>query len=306
MPRRTNEFQKLVSLIQRALAPKGATVTDSAMVAVPGLAGFREIDVLIAGDFGPYRLKVAVEAKGLKRPLDLSVFESIVGKYFGKTGIPVNKVVVVTPNGFTPDVIREAAVHDITLLTLKAARGFNWGKQGPIRSRLQIAPHVCGVKCEPPIPNVTPRTLLRQAHVYCTCGNDHGTVGAYAAHLAFHHVLPQKPKLLEELRRFAQKQPNGHAIATIRYPLTHFVIRLGGQDHEVTALVFRIHLVDALGGGRCTAYELTSTEGGKDVVHHLHSTVGGKSIDLILPKGLKSEKILLKIDSENATDGERQ
>lgn len=128
-------------------------------------------------------------------------------------------------------------------------------------------------------------------------------MGAFAALLAFRHVLRHKPKLLEELRHFAQKQPNGHAIATVRYPLTHYVVRLAGQDYEVTALVFRVHLVDALGGGHCTAYELSSTEGSKDIVHHLHSTAGGKSIDLILPKGLASEKIVLKIDSEKASGG---
>jgi len=38
MPERTNEFQELVALIQRALAPHGATVSESALVEVSGLS----------------------------------------------------------------------------------------------------------------------------------------------------------------------------------------------------------------------------------------------------------------------------
>jgi hypothetical protein len=84
MPQRTNEFQNLVSLIQKALAPKSAKVTDSAMVEVDGLGTLREVDVLIEGAFGPYTIKIAVEATDRGRKLTLQQFDSLVGKYRGE------------------------------------------------------------------------------------------------------------------------------------------------------------------------------------------------------------------------------
>ena len=58
MPQRSNDFQELVSLIQKALAPAGARITDSALVDIPGLGDSREIDVLIETEVGPYNIKL--------------------------------------------------------------------------------------------------------------------------------------------------------------------------------------------------------------------------------------------------------
>ncbi len=58
MPKRTNDFQKLVRLIQQAFAPKGATVTESAMEPVPGFKNPREIDILVQTQVGPYRTRL--------------------------------------------------------------------------------------------------------------------------------------------------------------------------------------------------------------------------------------------------------
>jgi hypothetical protein len=73
MPKRTNDFQQLVHMIQLAFAPTGAKVTESV------LDHTREIDVLIEAPVGPYHVKIAVEAKDQKRPLDVSVIEEMVG-----------------------------------------------------------------------------------------------------------------------------------------------------------------------------------------------------------------------------------
>jgi len=297
MPRRTNEFQKLVSLIQRALAPKGAKVTDSALVRAPGLEGFREIDVLIEGTFGPYRMKVAVEAKGIGRPLELSAFQSIEGKYFGKSGIPVNKVVVVAANGFTADVVRNAKLHDITLLTLKEAKEANWAKTGPVRMRFMQTPHICGVAFHPSIKTRAHGPLLSNAHVTCPHGHDLGVLGKYLGHLVSCHVQPQRPTLMKELYERARQEPNGQAVAIITLPMDEYVIRIGGRDHRVKTLTFRIHAVDAVGTAHCAAYELTSAEGSKNIVQHIKASLGGKNLEILLPKGIQSPRVALNITS---------
>ncbi len=100
MPKRTNEFQELVALVQRALAPEGAIVTESALVEDSSGANMREIDVLVDTTVGEYRIRIAVEAKDEGRPMDSTKFESIAGKYFLEGGVKVNKVVVITHRGF--------------------------------------------------------------------------------------------------------------------------------------------------------------------------------------------------------------
>jgi hypothetical protein len=39
VPGRTNEFQQLVGLIEKSLAPKAAKVTESAMLPIAGMSG---------------------------------------------------------------------------------------------------------------------------------------------------------------------------------------------------------------------------------------------------------------------------
>jgi hypothetical protein len=99
MPKRTNDFQKLVRLVQQSLVPAGARVTESAMVENQGTP--REIDVLVELPAGMYRMKIAVEAKDHKRAVDVGVVEQIAAKYRVGDGILVNQVGIVSRSGFT-------------------------------------------------------------------------------------------------------------------------------------------------------------------------------------------------------------
>lgn len=95
MPKRTNDFQKLVDIIQRLYAPKNATVTTSAVV-TPSLGGTpREIDILVEFKTDLYPFKVAVEAKDCSRVIDVTGVETYIGKYNNKGGIIVDKVIIV-------------------------------------------------------------------------------------------------------------------------------------------------------------------------------------------------------------------
>ena len=133
MPQRTNEFQELVALVQRALAQTGARVTPSAMVDVPGQNGPREIDVLIESGVGPYRIAIAVEAKDERRKMDQTRLEQLLGKYQSEGSIKVNKVVIITHQGFLQPAIDRAKQFgdQVELLTYKEAESFDWLKLGP-------------------------------------------------------------------------------------------------------------------------------------------------------------------------------
>ena len=88
MPQRTNEFQKLVKMVQHSLSGEKVRITESAMEPVEGI-GFREIDILIEGEIGKHRIKIAVEAKDHKRKIDITAIESIISKYSGVNSIDV-------------------------------------------------------------------------------------------------------------------------------------------------------------------------------------------------------------------------
>ncbi len=136
MPQRTNEFQELVARIQRIMAPKGAIVTESAIVGEDE----REIDIKIENPEGPYRVK-AVEAKDEGRKMDMTSFESYLGKYFVPGGVcGLDKLIIITHRGFSRKVIKRAEYlkHDknfgIELFTLKEAMRFDWSKFYPYNS----------------------------------------------------------------------------------------------------------------------------------------------------------------------------
>src|ERR1700733_963436 len=151
MPKRTNDFQRLVRLVQQALAPKGATVTESKLVDNAGT--IREIDVLVEGDFGIYRMKIAVEAKDHSRALDVTVIEQIASKYRAGDGILVNLVVIVSRSGYTKAAAEKAKRSNIELLTLREAESKDWANSIPAGNnqtiRFTMEPIVTEVHIDP-------------------------------------------------------------------------------------------------------------------------------------------------------------
>jgi hypothetical protein len=145
MPARSNAFQELVALVERSLAPRGAKVTESALV--PGQDDHvREIDILIESSMGPYAITIAVEAKDESRRMDITKFESIIGKYLTQSGIRVNQVVVVSRSGFCKPVIKRAEREGIKLLTLEKAMGHEWAEHVPREMRISIGAHIAGIE----------------------------------------------------------------------------------------------------------------------------------------------------------------
>lgn len=180
MPARTNEFQQLVALIEKALAPKGAKVTESAMVPVAEMTGLREVDILVEGPFGPYRMKVAVEAKDEGKPLDVTVVEQLISKYTGRCSIDVNKFVIVSRRGFTKGATEKAAAADVELLTIDQAKQKQWGSVGPRKMEFRVAPHIHTVELspKPSVPDL--KFAYSTGRLICRAGHDHGTAHVVA------------------------------------------------------------------------------------------------------------------------------
>ena len=71
MPKRTNDFQRLVYLVRVNLA-NGATVTESKMLRDRVTKRMREVDVCISGHVGTHPVLVCVECRDHQRVADVT------------------------------------------------------------------------------------------------------------------------------------------------------------------------------------------------------------------------------------------
>lgn len=288
MPKRSNEFQDLVALIERALAPLGAKVTESAMIlGADDDEEPREIDVLIESNFGPYNIKVAVEAKDEKRKMDVVRFESIVAKYKSKSGIQVNKVVVVSRSGFTKRVAKRAQLEDIELLTLHEALAEDWARAAPQHLDFCVAPHLAGIEIYPRPSNEDLPGLCSEGRLICLCcGKDHETPESFI------HSLINDQDLLHDLRAAASRRDGSTCAKVERQLRPDVVLRYKGTDYPVQRLIYHIHCTHAR-----TELSVKAFRRGEHLVHHMSGAAAGKEIQFVVPNGHESERIVFKISN---------
>ncbi|NQT11115.1 MAG: hypothetical protein HQ582_00100 [Planctomycetes bacterium] len=318
MPRRTNDFQELVSLVQKALVPSGAKVTDSALVDVPGMSEPREIDVLIETAVGPYHLKIAVEAKDNRRKMDSTQFEALMGKYLVEGGVKVSKVVIVTHNGFYEPVIERAKQLGVELLTLGEAKNVDWAKFYKASAPFKTFPRICDIDVCPPITNVAMEQVLQEGQVYCSHGTAFGNVQQFAAFLMRENVFRnqqevlrqlddaaatapegKKGKVVSQLRDGVRQSPTGQAWLNIEWKIDDKkVIRFRGTDYPVSSIAVGVHAISAKSPVVSKCYELLTSDGEGQLLSHLEATAGGKRFQIVIPhnEGGRPEKIVLRID----------
>ncbi len=125
MPKRSNEFQRLIKHIYDQLKPQGAVVTESASLPEYGGKDGPEIDILVEVPApGPNRpFRVAVECRDHKRLVDKTWINELIGKY---RDVPVDRVVAVSRSAFTKGARQKARQSNIEILTLTEALADDW------------------------------------------------------------------------------------------------------------------------------------------------------------------------------------
>lgn len=285
MPARTNDYQKFVAFIEKALAPQNAKVTESAMVSVAGMTGLREVDILIEGQFGPYAMKVAVEAKDEGRPLDVTVVEQLISKYTGRCSIEVNKFVIVSRNGFTKGATEKAAAADVELLTFEEAKRKEWRKVGKPKMQFRVAPHIHGISLLPKLPVVDHNFAYSTGRLICHRGHDHNTPVAFAKCFFFHKWLPHNEAKYREAEQYIRDNHSGNGIMTMGIPFEHWRLRLGGVDHPFETFNINVHIVSQEGPCEHTTYERKSSKTESTLVHHIKGTAGSHQLEIAIPQG---------------------
>ncbi len=123
MPKRTNEFQKLITKIYEQLAGPNDIVSESAMVRERGSGTLREVDILLQKRIFGTDLRIAVECRDRADKEDIEWIDNLIGKY---QDLDVDKKIAVSNSGFTPAAQKKASLNRIETLTLKEALETNW------------------------------------------------------------------------------------------------------------------------------------------------------------------------------------
>lgn len=124
MPKRSNEFQRLITRIYEQLAPLGGRVTESVLLPERN-GGEREVDILMeTPGVSPDRpMRTAVECRDHRRLADKTWIDQIYGKY---RDIEVDRIVAVSRTGFSRGAKRKAEQCRIQTMTLAEALERDW------------------------------------------------------------------------------------------------------------------------------------------------------------------------------------
>jgi hypothetical protein len=290
MPQRTNDFQQLVALVHRALAPTGAKITESALVPVPGLGGVREIDILMESECGSYHIKMAIEAKDHRRKLDNTDIDEIIGKYRGVAGIPVDKIVIVSHRGFNNRAIARAKMENIELMTLAEAKGNKLNtalNQSASSTGFACANvHIARLGVLPLIDEVKDPAVLAAGHLLCPCcGRSKATLGEAAREIVQNYLAPGSDgarRILKEAHHF----PNGMEI-TFRHSVhAGTKLRIGATEYPISHISIAVHGQFRETHTTTKTYDFGSaSQKRKQRLLHLKQAVDGRALDLVIPHG---------------------
>lgn len=134
MPKRSNDFQKLIKLIYEKIVPEGGTVTESGMVYDSDAEILREVDLLIEYKYAGHEFNFIVECRDHSRSETVEWIDGLVGK---TRSLKVNKVIAVSSKGFSSSAITKAQANGIETLTLEEANDTDWG-EFPIKPGLLV------------------------------------------------------------------------------------------------------------------------------------------------------------------------
>lgn len=122
MPKRSNQFQRLVTLINGCLHESGKVV-ESALLAEKTSGAEREVDVLISIEIADYTVNISFEVRDRARKADISWIEEMHAKH---EHLPTDKLVLVSRSGFTRPALDKAGFYGMEAITFEEAFETDW------------------------------------------------------------------------------------------------------------------------------------------------------------------------------------
>jgi hypothetical protein len=123
MPKRSNDFQKLIHFIERQVAPLGASVDESVELIDKVTGKPVEVDILVTIPTAVREIRTAIECRGRGRPETVEWIRELRGKF---EHLDVDRVVAVARQGFTAEATAKARIWRIDTLTLAEAGSQDW------------------------------------------------------------------------------------------------------------------------------------------------------------------------------------
>jgi hypothetical protein len=116
MPKRTNEFQKIVYLIKKHSATDGAIVEESCYLYDNAAKIKREVDVCITRIVGENRTIISIECTKLNKKADVPWVDKMLGKH---RDLPTDVLILYSHRGFSKSAIRKAAYYDKPIVAMQ-------------------------------------------------------------------------------------------------------------------------------------------------------------------------------------------
>lgn len=123
MPKRSNQYQKLIRDINSRLSSESVLITESKMLVDSITGEEREVDIYIEDLAGPYPVKVSVECTAKSRKLDRPAIEQLKAKH---DGLDTNHLVIVSKSGFAKTCYPYAKKNNIELIEFNDAESMDW------------------------------------------------------------------------------------------------------------------------------------------------------------------------------------
>ncbi len=121
MPKRSNDFQRLIYLVRLNLS-EGAKVTESKMMRDRLTKRHREVDVVIDGKVGSQRVVVSVECRDHQRAADVTWVDMMKSKH---DRLDTHVLLLASRSGFTSEARDVASKYGIELFTLEDVNNAN-------------------------------------------------------------------------------------------------------------------------------------------------------------------------------------
>lgn len=234
------KLEKLVAKIQQDLAPRSKV---SHNVKLQGKSGApRQIDVLVEDKIGQYQIRIVIDCKDYKIPVDIKDVEECSGLF---EDVGAQRGVIVCPAGFTKHAKARAQQLQIDLYSPVDTDPHKW------QARLKV-PAACdfrsakisfGVSCSAPYPFRLPDNFMRTTKVTDSeSGADLGTAlsiasaewdaGHYPIEPGEHDHMPLLPKPLKMDNGYGMQIPVDLSVGLLVEKKLYFgqfpILRLSG------------------------------------------------------------------------------
>jgi hypothetical protein len=124
MPKRTNDFQRLVYLVRLNLA-EGAEVKESVLMRDRLTKRYREVDIVIRGKIGSQSVTVCIECRDHKRVADVVWVDAMKSKH---DRLETNVLLLASSSGFTKEAVNVAEKYGIEVITLENQETTNFSE----------------------------------------------------------------------------------------------------------------------------------------------------------------------------------